>query len=125
MVILRAHHGLCLSFYKGEGYSDDFVYNMNSLKLYLKTNPLVQIVDSCDDVCVYCPHNKNYVCESIENVSRYDHQVFELCGIKPNSIMRYSRFHQLVCDNILSVNKRGNVCGDCEWSKICIYNKEG
>ena len=125
MIKLRAHHGLCLYFYHGKGYSNEFVKNMNKIKEDLEKDPLITIINSCDDICARCPNNLNNKCSSLEKVNRYDSKVLNECKIEPNSVMRYSRFNKLVCDNILEEGKRENICGDCEWSQICIYNKEG
>lgn len=125
MIKLRAHHGLCLYFYHGLGYSEEFVKNMNKVKEDLEKDPLIIIINECDDICKCCPNRVNNKCISIDKVNSYDSKVLELCRIKPNSIMLYSRFKKLVCDNILEEGKRTIVCGDCQWSQICIYNKEG
>lgn len=36
---IRAHHGMCLSFFQGKGYSGDFVENMARMKAILAENP--------------------------------------------------------------------------------------
>lgn len=36
---IRAHHGMCLAFFRGQGYSGAFVENMANMKAILEENP--------------------------------------------------------------------------------------
>jgi len=47
-ISLRAHHGLCLHFFQGKGYSGAFVENMARKKAMLEENPLVRLTDQAD-----------------------------------------------------------------------------
>ena len=58
---IRAHHGLCLYYFKGKGYSEEFVRNMTKIKKELEKNPLVLITDRADDVCTACPNRTGSV----------------------------------------------------------------
>ena len=40
---IRAHHGMCLSFFQGKGYSGDFVENMSRMKAILEKNPEISL----------------------------------------------------------------------------------
>ena len=42
---IRAHHGMCLSFFQGKGYSGDFVENMVRMKAILAENPEIILMD--------------------------------------------------------------------------------
>jgi len=44
---LRGHHLICLNFFRGEGYSEDFIKNIYSVMKKEK----VEIVKGADDVC--------------------------------------------------------------------------
>lgn len=79
---IRAHHGLCIGFFEGKGYSDDFTSNMSKMISLLEENPNVRIIDNTDEICKACPHDCCGVCASAEKVSRYDNAVLELCGIE-------------------------------------------
>ena len=37
---VRAHHGLCMSFFEGKGYSDSFTANMAEKKMLLESGIL-------------------------------------------------------------------------------------
>ena len=55
---IRAHHGMCFSFFRGKGYSGEFTENMWEMKRKLEQNPEVVLLDATDDVCAHCPNNK-------------------------------------------------------------------
>ncbi len=120
---LRAHHGLCLFFFKGIGYSDGFVGNMTKMKGVLENNPLVCITNQVDMICCSCPNNESGKCLSEQKVCGYDRQILQRCGLKPDVVMPYFEFQKLIHDNILAPGKREEVCADCEWTSLCItYN---
>ena len=63
-VRIRAHHGMCFSFFQGKGYSGEFTENMWEMKRKLARNPEVILLDRTDDVCAHCPNNQEGVCIS-------------------------------------------------------------
>lgn len=116
---VRAHHGLCMSFFEGKGYSDSFTANMAEKKMLLEKDPIVKIVDCADEVCKACPHNDGGVCSSLGKVAGYDSAVLERCGIKSGTELHWKEFSKLVHDNIIGAKKLSEVCGDCQWYSIC------
>lgn len=56
---LRPHHGLCLRFFQGKGYSDGFVANMGAIQSMLKSNPLIRLAPEMDEICRCCPNNQS------------------------------------------------------------------
>ena len=38
---IRAHHGMCLAFFKGNGYSSGFTKHMGNVKYALEENPMI------------------------------------------------------------------------------------
>ena len=65
---LRAHHGLCIAFFEGKGYDDNFIRNMKNIIATLTQNPNVTIVADEDIVCVACPNNNNGICDCKKKV---------------------------------------------------------
>lgn len=116
---IRAHHGLCTSFFEGKGYSDSFTANMSKMIALLEENPNVRIIDHTDEICKACPHDQSGVCDSSEKVKRYDKAVLKLCGIESGAEMPWNEFCKLVSKNIIAANKLADVCGDCQWYEIC------
>lgn len=54
---IRAHHGLCISFFEGKGYSENFTANMAKMIALLEVDPNVKIIDHTDEICKACPHD--------------------------------------------------------------------
>lgn len=117
---LRPHHGLCLRFFRGEGYSEAFVKNMQEIVDTLAENPTIQLTSGCDSVCKTCPNQTNETdCICNEKVLRYDQMVAEHCGLTLYSILTWEEFSQRVNQYILTPNLREAICGDCQWSDLC------
>lgn len=116
---LRAHHGMCLAFFRGQGYSGEFTCHMGQVLDSLRRNPPVLLLDGADDICVCCPKLRGGVCETAEKVRSYDRQVLELCGLRAGDILPWEDFAALVRENILQPGRREAVCGDCQWNGLC------
>ena len=121
---IRAHHGLCISFFEGKGYSDDFTSNMSKMIALLEENPNVRIIDHTDEICKACPHDRSGVCDSSEKVRKYDNAVMKLCHIESGAKMSWNEFRQLVLKHIILENKLADVCGDCQWYDICVRKQK-
>ena len=153
MIKVRAHHGMCLFFFIGKGYSNDFTENMWSYKkMLLEENPIVKIVAELDDICAKCPNNiseekadisnklqalaedspakecintgSKRVCTSQDKVLRYDRAVLQYLGLESGSTMHFKDFYELVEEKILRPGNRPKICGDCSWSELCIYSSK-
>lgn len=116
---IRAHHGMCFSFFEGKGYSGEFTNNMQRIKEQLDKNPEVILLDEVDEVCVGCPNNLEGICASSEKVQDYDRQVLERCYLEAGMQIRWKDFESKVRENILNRGKREEICTDCEWNEIC------
>lgn len=116
---IRAHHGLCTLFFEEKGYSDGFTSNMALVISELRKNPFVRIIKKTDLICSKCPNNQDGICTEQEKVCRYDNAVFELCGIEPETEIRWADFQKAVLDKIINRQKFSAVCIDCSWSEIC------
>ena len=96
---VRPHHGMCLAFFEGKGYSGGFTAHMAQVRdRLLREDP---------EVCL-CP----------------DRSVLEQCGLKPGQRIRWSRFSRLVDEHILSSGSRETICGDCQWNELCAAHRK-
>ncbi|MBD5521819.1 MAG: DUF1284 domain-containing protein [Lachnospiraceae bacterium] len=118
-VMLRPHHGMCLAYFKGYGYSDEFAVHMQKVQDYLKTDAIVRLTVETDIICSKCPNNINGDCEKPELVARYDSEVLRRCGLSAGEGLEFTEFFRLVQENILAPKLRGEICGDCQWDEIC------
>lgn len=116
---IRAHHGMCFSFFQGKGYSGEFTENMWAMKEKLQENPEVVLLDRTDDVCAHCPNNQNGLCTSAGKVAEYDGKVLEACGLVAGMRIRWHDFEGVVRERILGSGKREEICGGCEWNELC------
>lgn len=116
---VRAHHGMCLAFFEGKGYSDEFTEHMGKIQQFLAGNPEVCIIAQTDVICGPCPNNKDGICSSSEKVAEYDKKVLSLCGIREGGRISWAAFEKLVRERILESGRRQEICGDCQWDFIC------
>ena len=120
---LRAHHGLCIQFFEGKGYSDSFTSNMSNVINNINNDSYIQVVTNKDVICNGCPNLENDVCNSQHKVGEIDKKVLTLCGFKENEIIKSKDFFHRVNEKIIKANKLKEVCKNCEWLYICGKNK--
>lgn len=116
---IRPHHGMCLAYFEGKGYSDNFSSHMQEmLELFLESVPVRLVIDM-DNICSACPNNLTGICTSQEHVIKYDQKVLSLCHLSEGQVLDFMDFARLVQENILSPGKRKQICGGCQWESIC------
>ena len=118
-VLLRPHHGMCLAYFKGEGYSDGFSAHMKDVLDELQKGMNVRLHVGIDEICSACPNNCEGVCEAAEKVKRYDNEVLVECGLKEGQKLAFPEFTEAVQKKIIETGKRTKICGDCQWNRIC------
>lgn len=123
VISLRPHHGMCMAYFAGYGYSDGFTAHMGALLASLTPETPVRLTVGTDDVCSACPNNQNGVCDKPQLVAAYDNAVLTLCGLREGEILPFGRFTELVQTRILSPGLRPSVCGCCQWNAICSEKK--
>lgn len=116
---LRAHHGMCLAFFEGKGYSQGFTAHMQTVLDGMRTDPMLELVTEGDVVCTACPNLREGLCVTAELVLSFDRKVLSLCGLKEHQQLPWSEFSRLVSQHILIPGRRENICGCCEWNPIC------
>lgn len=117
--VIRPHHGMCLAYFRGVGYSEDFVGNMVRIQKELEKNPEIILGEEEDAFCACCPNHLPGVCATPEKVNRYDDGVRKLCGLATGDLVEWKAFERLVRERILETGKREEICGDCQWSELC------
>lgn len=116
---LRPHHGMCLAYFIGFGYSSGFSAHTAELLEELTPDVPVRLTVGADMVCGPCPNNAGGVCSQPELTADYDRAVLKLCGLEEDQVLPFGEFTALVQENILSPGRRAGICGGCEWNGIC------
>ena len=116
---LRPHHGLCMAYFVGEGYSDGFSRHMGEVLSALLEGGLVRLRCGVDEVCAACPENQGGMCRKPEQVARYDRAVLQLCGLQEGAVLSFARFTALVQERISAAGRRDSICGCCQWNHLC------
>ena len=124
-VRLRPHHLLCTQCYRGMGYSDSFVRNMDKVvaQLYCPetageergTSP-VEVVFGADDICRACPRLRaDGSCIDDSRVLAIDARAVEAFGIQEG----VADYHELrdAIRATASIELLEAVCAGCEWAQ--------
>ena len=64
MICLRPHHGMCLAYFEGKGYSDGFTVNMQKMLEFFEKGADIELTVSGDEICKECPNLKEGSCVS-------------------------------------------------------------
>lgn len=115
---LRPHHGLCMAYFVGEGYSSGFKKHMAEVLQAVQPETPVRLAAGVDEICSACPHNCGGVCES-PTVDSHDRAVLQACGLPKDQQLPFGEFTSLVQEKIIAKGLREEICGDCQWSSIC------
>ena len=103
MICLRPHHGMCLAYFEGKGYSDGFTVNMQKMLEFFEKGADIELTVSGDEICKECPNLKEGSCVSAGLVEAYDRK----------------EFVENVQKNVIESGKRVEICGNCQWNEIC------
>ena len=119
---IRAHHLLCMRYFKGKGYSKGFVSNFYEIIKKLNDNPTIKVINYPDIICSPCPHNVNNKCvkkgpDHETEVKEKDEIIMERLGLKLNQELKIKEVRELVNSNLTKLRV---TCKDCEWLRYCI-----
>lgn len=119
---IRPHHGMCLYFFEGKGYSEGFTKHMRRWKEWLlgkmDRHPCSwseRRMRSAAPALII----RVAAAESAEKVDRYDAGVLKYTGLKAGQEMTFAEFERIVEEKILQPGYGKVICGDCQWRDIC------
>lgn len=122
-ICLRPHHGMCLAYFEGKGYSQGFAEHMGKILELLERDVQVCLTVGGDMICSACPNLKEQICVTADLVAEYDRKVLLLCGLQENETISFAEFIEKVENLILKPGKRKKICGNCQWDGICSSRK--
>ena len=108
---IRPHHGMCLAFFIGNGYSNEFTAHMQEMLDLFTKGADVCLTVKADEICSACPNNCEGVCEAAEKVKRYDNEVLVECGLKEGQkLASHSMpYRTKVCSALQSLGDRHSI----------------
>lgn len=114
---LRGHHLICLNFFRGEGYSDEFIRNIYSVI----GKQVVEVASGPDDVCSVCPHLKKGMCNNPdyadEMIRRQDSEALRLLGLRHGMAVSWKD----ISDRLPGIIEewKAQFCNGCGYRKVC------
>lgn len=115
---LRPHHALCMQFFIGKGYSEEFTKYMYQT-LALPPSTPVRITTELDHLCKHCPNHPTGICNAQERVAGFDKKVSDYCHFLPEEEMTMEEFFTRAKEEILAKDFLKTICGDCQFYDIC------
>ena len=122
---LRGHHFICLQFFRGEGYSEEFVANLNAVLKRLASEP-AEVVEAADDVCAACPEiGADGRCASVtaggeEEIRRIDALALGLLDLTPGERITLAEARDRLAAHAIGIGRwRAQACHGCAWESVC------
>lgn len=124
MIKLRPHHINCIFFYKGLGYSKEFVDNMNYIinELSIEKSEIM-LINDLDDLCVKCPNNLGEKCTSNDKVINLDNKTISRYNLKNNEVYLFKHIVEKIYKNYNEDDFKF-ICSNCEWYKSGVCSEE-
>lgn len=121
---LRPHHGLCISFFEGKGYSEEFVTHMREVINSGRQGAAITIVNGADEICSKCPNLKGSGCITFEKVEWLDQQVVKACGLDIGKEYSFTQFLAQVQEELIDTDRWKTICRGCQWYSLCLEMKQ-
>jgi hypothetical protein len=121
---LRGHHLICLQFYRGQGYSDAFVANLERVLQATADVPAL-VVSGPDDVCAACPGlGADSTCQHPDTgeaeALRIDALALQLLDAAIGEALSLSQARtRLAADAAACGRWRAESCASCPWESAC------
>jgi hypothetical protein len=121
---LRGHHLICLQFYRGQGYSDEFVANLDRVQSSAAETPAT-IVSGPDDVCAACPGlGADGTCQHPDTgeaeALRIDSLALQLVDAAIGETLSLSQARVRLSGDVDAQDRwRAESCASCVWESAC------
>jgi len=123
-VRLRAHHLLCLLTYVGEGYSADFIANLDRITTRLRAGEDILLVDGPDDICAPLLGSEQDHCAGPSVAERDRMAAAAITELLGQELTAGTRLRLDECElarlRVAFVSGAIRVaCGSCQWGALC------
>ncbi len=118
---LRGHHLVCLHFYRGEGYSPEYVEHLWKVVKRAENGEKIEVISGADDVCQVCPYLKDEHCghkdEADEEIRKLDQRALDFLKVNLGDHVAWEDLRK----KVLSAPKSWfeSFCGGCDWFALC------
>lgn len=120
MVILRGHHLICLNFFHGEGYDEEFIDNLRQV-LSRVEKEAISVVSGADDVCSSCLWLKKKRCtyagSSDQEMKDMDRTALGLLGLSSGDMVRWRDIQEKL--PYIFSRWFSSYCAECAWRGAC------
>jgi len=124
MIIMRGHHLICLHFFRGEGYSPEFIGNLRGILQRAETGEPIKVISGADDICNVCPHlrgdNCFYANDSAQEIRGMDGKALELLARRVSDITLWPAIREKIPGIFHRWSEK--FCKACDWRKACEKN---
>jgi hypothetical protein len=86
-------------------------------KLNASDNLWITITDTCDDVCINCPHSNGTEC-SKDHTKTMDSIVLKELNLTPGDKIKKEDVFTTIKKHSQKLQK---VCKKCEWQQVCLF----
>ena len=117
---LRGHMLLCLQGFRGEGYDERFIANLEAIHTRLQSDPgiRVRLTDVPDQVCGACPHLQGGCTlrgpDFEKQIVSQDRQVLGLLGLSAGQVIPWREITDRIRRRMRGDMLPG-ICGTCRW----------
>lgn len=117
----RGHHLVCLHFFEGKGYSEEFVRNLKDLMGRARKGEEIEVVQGADDVCRSCPHLVENQCMHEDGtdaeIRKLDNIAIDYLGVAVGKRVLWREIE----NKVSSASKEwfSVFCTGCYWEKVC------
>jgi hypothetical protein len=120
---LRGHHLVCLHFFSGEGYDDDFTENLTGV-IAAAEEGSVEVHEGSDAICLKCPSLRGNRCmhsaDSEDDIRLLDGRALRLLDLLPGQRVKW-QYIKTILPSIFHEWHQSS-CPDCNWKQACERN---
>jgi len=121
MLKLRGHHLVCLHFFRGEGYSTEFIANLRKILKRAEIGEQIEAASEADDVCNICPYLKGQECfytkESDPEIQEMDREALMLLELSGRDTVLWLDIRKKI--PALFHRWSEEFCRACDWRRAC------
>lgn len=117
---------VCLHFLRGEGYSQEFIENLEDIVRRAAGGEEIEIVEGADDICRFCPTLQGGKCVSKPGadaeIREMDAEAAAHFGVEVGTKVLW----QEIKAKVLETPKEwlAAFCEECEWEEVCAKIKK-